>query len=105
MEPPIFEDGLQDYLTQYGNSERLNFSAEYNESIFDSDAIFVAVGTPQKADGSADLQYIFSSVREAAKYVNSNCIFVIKSTVPPGTCRQARRRRVRRRRIERPGRS
>jgi UDPglucose 6-dehydrogenase len=88
LEPPIFENNLEYYLTQYGNTERLNFICGYNESIYESSAIFIAVGTPQKADGNADLHYIFESIMSSAKYVNPDCVFVIKSTVPPGTCRQ-----------------
>lgn len=88
LEPPIFENNLEYYLTQYGNTERLNFICGYNESIYESSAIFIAVGTPQKAYGNADLHYIFESIMSSAKYVNPDCVFVIKSTVPPGTCRQ-----------------
>jgi len=88
LEPPIFENNLEYYLTQYGNTERLNFICGYNESIYESSAIFIAVGTPQKADGTADLHYIFESIMSSAKYVNPDCVFVIKSTVPPGTCKQ-----------------
>ena len=88
LEPPIFENNLEYYLTQYGNTERLNFICGYNESIYESSAIFIAVGTPQKADGNADLHYIFEAIMSSAKYVNPDCVFVIKSTVPPGTCRQ-----------------
>jgi UDPglucose 6-dehydrogenase len=88
LEPPIFENNLEYYLTQYGNTERLNFICGYNESIYESSAIFIAVGTPQKGDGNADLHYIFESIMSSAKYVNPDCVFVIKSTVPPGTCKQ-----------------
>ncbi len=88
LEPTIFEYSLEYYLNQYGNTKRLNFICGYNESIYESDAIFIAVGTPQKDDGNADLHYIFEAVISSAKYVNPDCVFVIKSTVPPGTCKK-----------------
>ncbi|MFK7967624.1 MAG: UDP-glucose/GDP-mannose dehydrogenase family protein [Rickettsiaceae bacterium] len=88
LESPIFEDGLEDFLIQYGNTERLNFICGYNESLYESSAIFIAVGTPQKSDGNADLHHIFEAVMASAKYANPDCVFVIKSTVPPGTCKQ-----------------
>ena len=88
LKPPIFEEGLENYLIQYGNTERLNFICGYDKSIYESSAIFIAVGTPQKADGNADLHYIVEAVLSSAKYANPDCIFVIKSTVPPGTCKK-----------------
>ena len=85
---PIFEDGLEGYLTKYGNTNRLNFVCGYDKTIYESEAIFIAVGTPQGNDGNADLQYIFEAALTAAEYANPDCVFVIKSTVPPGTCKK-----------------
>lgn len=90
LEIPIFEEGLGEYLTKYGNTERLNFVCGYNESLYESSIIFIAVGTPQGTDGDADLHYIFEAILTSAKYVNPDCIFVIKSTVPPGTCKKVK---------------
>lgn len=86
LEVPIFEDGLAEYIKQYGNSERLNFKPGYDTSLSASSAIFITVGTPERSDGDADLKYIFDAVLNAAIYANPDCIFIIKSTVPPGTC-------------------
>src|SRR4051812_12260686 len=79
LEVPIFEDGLEEYIKQYGNTERLNFKCGYDESLKQSSAIFITVGTPQALDGSANLEYIFDAVINAAAYANQNCLFVIKS--------------------------
>mgnify|MGYP003433688134 CR=1 FL=1 len=86
LEVPIFEDGLEEYIKQYGNSERLNFKCSYDESLNEASAIFITVGTPEAPDGDANLEYIFDAVLTAAPYANPDCIFIIKSTVPPGTC-------------------
>ena len=86
LEVPIFEDGLEEYIRQYGNSERLNFKCGYDASIKDSSAIFITVGTPEAPNGDANLEYIFDAVLKAAPYASPDSIFIIKSTVPPGTC-------------------
>ena len=83
---PIFEPGLNEYIEKYANTECLHFVYGYDDSIKDSQCVFITVGTPPKSDGDADLSGIFSAVREVCKYVNQDCIIVIKSTVPPGTC-------------------
>ncbi len=87
---PIFEEGLEEYIINYGNTERLNFVHGYDPSISESSAIFIAVGTPQAEDGNADLTYIFAAVLASAKYANPDCVFIIKSTVPPGTCKKVK---------------
>ena len=83
---PIFEPGLNEYIDKYANTECLNFVYGYDDSIKDSQCVFITVGTPPKSDGDADLSGIFSATREVCKHVNQDCIIVIKSTVPPGTC-------------------
>lgn len=83
---PIFEPGLDEYIDKYANTERLNFVYGYDGSIKESQCAFVTVGTPPKEDGDADLSGIFAAVGELCKYITAECIIVIKSTVPPGTC-------------------
>lgn len=90
LESPIFEEGLEEYLKQYGNTEKLSFSCDYKSSVQDASVIFIAVGTPNAPDGSANLEYIFSAALSAAKYAPKDCILVIKSTVPPGTCEKVK---------------
>lgn len=86
LESPIFERDLEYYLAQYGNTKKLNFIYKYNNSLYESSAIFITVGTPQRSDGDASLYSIFKAVLTSVKYANPNCVFVIKSTTPPGTC-------------------
>ena len=85
---PIYEPGLAEYIEKYGNTERLQFVHGYDASIKNSDCLFITVGTPPKENGDADLSSIFEAVESASNHVNSECIIVLKSTVPPGTCRQ-----------------
>ena len=83
---PIFEPGLDEYISKYGNSEQLKFVCGYDESISDSDCLFITVGTPPKENGEADLSGVFGCLESAAPYVSSKCIIIMKSTVPQGTC-------------------
>ncbi|PCJ29687.1 MAG: UDP-glucose 6-dehydrogenase [Rickettsiales bacterium] len=89
-EAPIYEAGLDEYLAKYANSPALQFVLGYDATIQDTDCLFVTVGTPPKEDGDADLSGIFDAVQNACKYVRSECVIVLKSTVPPGTCAQVR---------------
>lgn len=83
---PIFEPGLDEYISKYGNSDRLQFVWGFDETIMGSDCLFVTVGTPPKDDGDADLSGVFACLKSAAPYISDKCIIVMKSTVPPGTC-------------------
>jgi len=89
LKSPIFEPGLDQYLEKYGNSNRLEFLHGYNRKTY-YDAIFLTVGTPSKLDGSADLGYIFDSVDQllSNEMLSPASVLVIKSTVPPGTCKK-----------------
>lgn len=83
---PIYEPELDKYFAKAITSNQLSFSSNY-ESIADVDAIFIAVGTPSKDNGDADLSYIYSSIDNLKKYIHPNTILIIKSTVPVGTCK------------------
>ena len=63
----------------------LNFSSNISKSIKDSEIIFIAVGTPQSNDGSADIQYVESVAKTIAENLNDFKIICTKSTVPIGT--------------------
>ena len=89
-ETPIYEPGLEVDLKKYGNTKRLNFVHGYDSSISDSDCLFITVGTPPKENGDADLSGIFNAVENACHYINAECVIVLKSTVPPGTCQQVK---------------
>jgi UDPglucose 6-dehydrogenase len=83
----IYEPGLGDLLQRNLREGRLRFTADAGEAIRDSLAVFIAVGTPPRGDGSADLQYIEDVARLIAKHLDSYKVVVTKSTVPVGTGR------------------
>ncbi len=81
---PIYEPGLDDLIKK--NRARLKFVTDYKEAYSECDVIFICVGTPEKKDGSANMKFVYDAVLKAADFVNGDCIIVIKSTVPVGTC-------------------
>ena len=84
-EIPIFEPGLADLIANNIAQERLSFSSRA-EGIGQSEAIFIAVGTPsRRGDGHADLSYIYAAVQEIAPLLSPTAVVVAKSTVPVGT--------------------
>ncbi|PYQ47670.1 MAG: hypothetical protein DMF59_18270 [Acidobacteria bacterium] len=84
---PIYEPGLDKIVNRNVGEGRLQFSTDLPEAIRSSRAIFIAVGTPPKPDGSADLRYVEEVSRTIAKYMNGPKLVVTKSTVPIGTGR------------------
>ncbi|RYE06175.1 MAG: UDP-glucose/GDP-mannose dehydrogenase family protein [Rickettsiaceae bacterium] len=86
---PIFEPGLKDYLARGISNKNLEFTSQYDDNLRKSSVIFITVWTPSSKDhGEADLQYVFEAINQLSPYINSSCIIVIKSTVPPGTCQK-----------------
>ena len=82
---PIYEPSLE-YMVKRGQEKRdLFFTTDIKEALDDSNIVFIAVGTPMKEDGSANLDYIFSAARNIADNISKDSIIVIKSTVPVGT--------------------
>ncbi|MGD8326504.1 MAG: UDP-glucose/GDP-mannose dehydrogenase family protein, partial [Sphingomonadales bacterium] len=83
---PIFEPGLDDLVARNVAAGRLKFSTELSESVPESDAVFIAVGTPsRRGDGHADLNYVYAAAEEIAGLLNGYTVIVNKSTVPVGT--------------------
>ena len=89
---PIFEPGLEDLVTSNHTSGRLIFTTEVRTAITESEVIFIAVGTPPRDAGSADLQYVLSVADDIAAHMNGYKVIVDKSTVPIGTARFVRER-------------
>ena len=80
---PIFEPGL-DLLIKNVAADRLYFNSNMKDCIDSLDVLFVAVDTPtRRADGQADLNSLFSAIKEIANISKDKKIVVIKSTVPP----------------------
>ncbi len=82
---PFYEPGLTELLSAQQQGGSLRFTTEYQEAITDSDVIVIAVGTPSKPTGEADLKYVFAACESLAPYLKEEAIVVVKSTVPPGT--------------------
>ncbi len=78
---PIFEPGLPELLS----SVKISFTKNLKDALSGSGAVFIAVGTPQDEDGSADLSYVLAAAKEIAELSDSYKLIVTKSTVPAGT--------------------
>lgn len=85
-EIPIYEPGLKELVESNVLEGRLNFSSQLADAVASSQVVMVAVGTPPKADGSANLQAVFDVAEEVARFAQQGALFVTKSTVPVGTC-------------------
>lgn len=82
---PIYEPGLEDIFRYNVEKGRLSFTTNLGESLTDSEAVFIAVGTPPGEDGSADLQYVLSVAQTIGRHMDHYLVVVTKSTVPVGT--------------------
>jgi UDPglucose 6-dehydrogenase len=82
---PIYEPGLEALILKYRKMKRLTFSTSIAEASKKATVIFIAVGTPSKKNGDADLIYIENVAREIARHMDSYKLLVEKSTVPAQT--------------------
>jgi UDPglucose 6-dehydrogenase len=86
---PIFEPGLEEMLQRNQKAGRLEFTTSYVKTLKDAEFVFIAVGTPESENGSADMRYVEMAARSIGKHAPGNAhqplIIVNKSTVPIGT--------------------
>jgi UDPglucose 6-dehydrogenase len=83
---PIYEPGLDALVARNVDAGRLSFTTDLKPAVAGADAVFIAVGTPsRKADGHADLSYVYGAAREIAEAMTNSIVIVTKSTVPVGT--------------------
>lgn len=89
---PIYEPGLSEMVTRNVAHGRLKFTTDVSECVPGANCVFLAVGTPQGEDGSADLKYLFAAADSIAPHLSTHTVVVIKSTVPVGTNRKVANR-------------
>jgi UDPglucose 6-dehydrogenase len=82
---PIYEPGLEELLEKNVAAERIRFTTDLAETARASDVVFIAVGTPQRDDGNADLRAAMSVAHQVADVAERYTVVVNKSTVPVGT--------------------
>lgn len=87
---PIYEPGLEELVLKNVNDGRLHFSDSLESCLDDSQAVFIAVGTPPGEDGSADLHYVLDVARTFGRNIRKYTLLVTKSTVPVGTSEKVR---------------
>jgi UDPglucose 6-dehydrogenase len=87
---PIYEPGLEDYVKRNSQEHRLMFTTDLAAAVEHSLVVFIAVGTPQDKDGSADLSMVLQVAREIGRAMNGYKVIVEKSTVPVGTAAMIR---------------
>jgi UDPglucose 6-dehydrogenase len=85
---PIYEPGLGEMIERNMLDDRLRFTTDSSFAIAHGDIIFIAVGTPPKEDGSADLTHVLEVAQNIAQHMDGHKIIVNKSTVPVGTADQ-----------------
>lgn len=85
---PIYEPGLEALVKRNASEGRLSFTSDPAKAVKSSEIVFIAVGTPEKEDGSVDMQYVLSAAEGIGKAASGPLIVVDKSTVPVGTSAQ-----------------
>jgi UDPglucose 6-dehydrogenase len=86
----IYEPGLEEMVRRNRSEERLSFTTDLASAVRVSEVVFVAVGTPEGEDGSADLKHVLSVARDVGRAMNKYTVVVDKSTVPVGTAKKVR---------------
>ena len=81
---PFFEPSLEEYIKRNQAQKRLFFTTSYAEAVPDSQIVFICVGTPPKADGEANLEYLFTALEQSAKHLKGYTLITVKSTIPIG---------------------
>ncbi len=89
---PIYEEGLPDLISSATEQGRLSFHSSNKAAAAKAGLVFLALPTPEADDGRADLRFVHAVIDELATEVEEGTIFVVKSTVPPGTVAALRKR-------------
>ena len=83
---PIYEPGLEELVSRNVHAGRLRFTTDTAAAMNRAEIVFLAVGTPPAADGSADLTALWKVTESIAPHLDPAALVVTKSTVPVGTC-------------------
>ncbi len=87
---PIYEPGLEELVTSNMKMGRLSFTTDLQNVVRESEIIFIAVGTPPRENGDADLSHVLQVAEDLACHLNKMTVIVNKSTVPIGTGEKVR---------------
>jgi UDPglucose 6-dehydrogenase len=85
---PLYEPGLEEMVRRNHTDERLSFTTDLATAVRGSEVVFIAVGTPQGEDGSADLTHVLDVARAVGRAITKYTVIVDKSTVPVGTAKR-----------------
>lgn len=85
---PFYEPGLEEMVKHNLAAKRIKFTLSYKEAVPESEVVFIAVGTPPKKTGEADLSSVFAAAESVGKNLDGYTVVITKSTVPPGTNRK-----------------
>lgn len=87
---PIYEPGLEELVKRNVLASRLLFTLDYSPAIQESDVVFIAVGTPPKPTGEADLSVVYDVAEKIGHHLDGYTVVITKSTVPVGTSNTVR---------------
>ncbi len=87
---PIYEPGLEELVKRNVKAGRLLFTLDYKPAVPESEVVFIAVGTPPKPTGEADLSVVYAVAEEVGKHLDGYTVLITKSTVPVGTSEKVR---------------
>lgn len=87
---PIYEPGLEELVRRNSAEQRLSFTTDLTAAARQSSIVFIAVGTPQKEDGRADIEQVLNTAGSIARTLDGYKVIVNKSTVPVGTADRVR---------------
>ncbi|KPJ99651.1 MAG: UDP-glucose 6-dehydrogenase [Nitrospira bacterium SG8_35_4] len=88
---PFYEPGLEELMQNNIKAGRLHFTSDIASAVKSSLVVFIAVGTPPRGDGTAEMKYVEAVAREIAEHIESYKVIVTKSTVPVGTGEKVRK--------------
>jgi UDPglucose 6-dehydrogenase len=85
---PFFEPQLDDLVLRNYRADRLDFTIDLDRAVRAAEVVFIAVGTPDRGDGHADLGALFKVIEQITPQFEGHKVVVTKSTVPVGTGRK-----------------